>query len=98
MNKSKDKTNRNHYLELKVQHQHQYQQKRTIHRDERGHILSREQIANRRKEVDLREKIRRERLKRLNAGELQVYMRSKGLAYESLRMKSSAQSSYSSFP
>ena len=70
----------------------------TIHRDERGHILSREQIANRRKEVDLREKIRRERLKRLNAGELQVYMRSKGLAYESLRMKSSAQSSYSSFP
>lgn len=70
----------------------------TIHRDERGHILSREQIANRRKEVDLREKIRRERLKRLNAGELQVYMKSKGLTYESLRMKSSAQSSNSNFP
>lgn len=46
----------------------------TVHRDERGHVLSHQDIQRRTQEKDLREIIRQKTLKRLNAGEVQLYL------------------------
>lgn len=48
----------------------------TIHRDERGHILTQKQVEMKETENDLREVIKMKKLKLLNEGELQIYIRS----------------------
>lgn len=47
---------------------------KTIYRDERGHILSSQDIQAKREERDLREVIHQRTLKQLNAGEVQMFM------------------------
>ncbi|KAG0669647.1 Pre-mRNA-splicing factor cwc26 [Maudiozyma exigua] len=58
---------------------------KTIHRDERGHRITDEQLAQKKTDIGLKEKIRLEKLALLNKGDLQVYMTKNGLNYNSLR-------------
>lgn len=51
-----------------------YPSNQTVHRDERGHVLSFKDIQRRTQENDLREIIRQKTLKQLNAGEVQMYL------------------------
>ena len=62
-------------------------EKETIYRDERGRRITGEQLAQRKTDTDLKEKIRLEKLTLLNKGELQVYMSKNGLNYNSLRSR-----------
>ncbi|CAB4252432.1 similar to Saccharomyces cerevisiae YGL174W BUD13 Subunit of the RES complex, which is required for nuclear pre-mRNA retention and splicing [Maudiozyma barnettii] len=59
----------------------------TIHRDEKGHRLTGEQLTQRLADSDLREKMRLERLNQLNKGEVQKYMRENELTYASLKSR-----------
>lgn len=56
----------------------------TIFRDERGHVLSSEQMAERRLAPDLQKKAKQIALQKLNKGPLQLYMEENQVTYKSL--------------
>ncbi|CCF57299.1 hypothetical protein KAFR_0C03070 [Kazachstania africana CBS 2517] len=56
----------------------------TVHRDEKGHKLTSEQLKSKEKEQDLRVQIKKRYLQRLNAGELQLYLKENNTTLESL--------------
>lgn len=56
----------------------------TIYRDEQGHKLTEEQMSQMRTDVDLKENAKKERLRRLNNGELQLYLQEHRLTYKSM--------------
>lgn len=61
----------------------------TAHRDEYGHILTGEQIKQKKEEEDLREVNKMKHLKKINAGELQLYIQNNNLNTSQVKLRAS---------